>query len=508
MKRLGHTVTKNALANVVRGGASAIAALALPHFLTHALDHDHFAAWALMLQIAAYANYLDFGLQTAVARYLAQAMELGDDARRDRLVSTALGLLSAAGVLAFGVLAFVVWQVPHLFHGIPQQTISDLRAGLLIMAAFAALALPMSAFTGVLIGLHRNEYPALAIGGSRIIGVVAVLICVRYTQSLCWLASLLGCFTFLGGVAQVVFAKRLLPSMRVRLSYFQREMCRELIRYCSSLTVWSFGMLLVSGLDVTIVGYFDFAAVGAYSIAATLVSFFTGLNSSFFGAMMTPVAVLQARNEYGRIRQLITTATQMNSYVCLALTISSFFLGGPLLRLWVGPVYALQALPILKILLAAQTVRLMGNAYGTVLVAMGQQRFGLLTVMVEAGLNLTLSIAGMALIGSPGVAWATLIAAAVALAMQTFIVMPSVVEISLDRKQWATRGILQPLLALLAPMIWLAFRGWYEEQFRPSELGRVLPLVISLLIAIWLISAGIRSAVSGIKSPSLKQRFI
>lgn len=501
MKRLGHTVTKNALANVVRGGASALAAIALPHFLTRALDHDHFAAWVLMLQVAAYANYLDFGLQTAVARYLAQAIELRDDIRRDQLVSTAVGLLSAAGALAFAVLSFIDWQLPHLFRSMPVQSINDVRAGLLIMAAFAAAALPLSAFTGVLIGFQRNEYPAFAIGASRIIGAIAVLVCVQYTHSLAWLAFCLGAFNLFGGFAQLFMARRLLPFMRLHFSYLQADMARELIGYCSSLTVWSIGMLLVSGLDLTVIGYFNFAAVGYYSIAVTLVSFFTGLNGSVLGAMMAPVAVLQARKEFQRIRDLIMTATQMNSYVCMALTVASLLFGEPALRLWVGPIYTHQALPILQILLAAQTVRLIGNAYGTALVAMGHQRQGLVIVVAEAGLNLLLSVTGMVLIGAAGVAWATLSAATFALVSVIFILMPRVSELAINRKQFARRAIVQPLLASLAPMIWLGIRASYVNHFQPSELGRTLPLALSLLIALWFTWTGIRSTFAGIKKP-------
>ncbi len=139
MQRLGFTVVKNALANVVRGGATAVVALALPHYLTRALDHTVFAAWSLMLQIAAYAGYLDFGIQTAVARYLAQAMERGDGDQQDRLVNTAFGMLSIAGAIALLAIAAVAILLPRVFHGVPLSLVSDLRLGVLVMGTSAAL---------------------------------------------------------------------------------------------------------------------------------------------------------------------------------------------------------------------------------------------------------------------------------------------------------------------------------------------------------------------------------
>ncbi|QNI31580.1 hypothetical protein H7849_21305 [Alloacidobacterium dinghuense] len=482
MRRLRYTVVKNALANVVRGGASAIAALVIPHFLTHALDHEHFAAWSLLLQIAAYANYLDFGLQTAVARYLAQAIELGDEGRRDRLISTTFGLLMLAGVLVLAVLGAIIWWFPQIFHSVPLQTVSDLRVALVIMTATACIMLPVSTFTGVLIGSHRNEYPAIAIGGSRILGAIAVLVTVRYTQSLSLLALSLCSFQLLGGLAQYHIAERLLPGMRVRFSYVDHAMARELIGYCSTLTIWSFSMLLIGGLDVTIIGYFDFSAVAQYSLATTLISFFMGLSNSIFSALLAPVAMLQSRKEYERIRRLVTTSTRLNTYGCMALTVAAFFCGGNLLKIWVGPAYAAKVLPILEILLVAQTVRLTGSAYAVVLVALGLQRYGLFPAVVEGILNLALSVLGMRVIGAVGVAWATLIAAAVAIAMQVVLIMQWAHEIKMNRSTFAWEGIVQPVLAFSPLILWLVFREWHVPHLQFSSLGDRFLLVGCLFL--------------------------
>lgn len=497
VRRLAYTVVKNALANIVRGGASAMAALVIPHFLSQRLDHDRFGAWVLMLQIAAYANYFDFGLQTALARYLAQAIEAQDKTRRDRLISTACGLLTGAGMLAFTTLVVIIWQLPRFFHSIPAHSISDLRAGLTVMAAAAAIGLPLSIFTGILIGLHRNEFPALAIGGSRILGALGVIAAVHWTSSLAVLALCLGATNIAGALAQYAFVRRLLPDVRIRLKCFNSAMARELAKYCSTLTVWSLAMLLVSGLDVTIVGYFNFGSVGSYGLAATLVNFVIGFSGSVFMAMLTPAAALQSRGDYHRIERLIFQSTRLNTYVCIALTLASFLCGPFLMRLWVGRGYATQALPILEILLAAQTVRLVAGAYSVVLVAIGEQRKGLLTGLVEGVLNLFLSIAGMIVLGAAGVAWATLIAAIAAVFAVVYYVMPSVKKIQIDRILFVRQCMLAPLVPFLPVIAWVALRNWYINWAHPATLGLVLPMAACILVSTFLAAFGIRQGLAG-----------
>ena len=176
--------------------------------------------------------------------------------------------------------------------------------------------------------------------------------------------------------------------------------------YCAGLTAFSFGMLLVSGLDLTIVGYFAFAATGYYAIAATVVGFMVGLSGSVYSALLTPLAVLQERREYSRIRDLVLTATRLGSYASLAAVIIVILAGKPLLTLWVGPRYASQALPILEILLWAQAIRLTANAYTVALIATAQQNFGIATAFTE-GLLASWPASSTYFLSPIGVAWGT-----------------------------------------------------------------------------------------------------
>ncbi len=498
MRSLHFTVAKNALANVVRGGASAVVAIVLPHFLTRSLGPDRFAAWALMLQLAAYANYLDFGLQTAVARYLAGALEIGDHQRCDHLLSNAVAILIVAGAIALCGLGIIAWQLPHLFRSVPAGLASEMGAGVLILGLAAAINLPLSAYTGVLIGMQRNEYPAIAIGMSRVLGAVAVVLVVHRTHSLAWLALCIGGFNLAGGFVQYVIVKKLLPALRFSFAFLDRGMTTELIRYCSTLSVWSFAMLLVTGLDVTIVGLFNFPAVGAYSIAATLIMFFTGLNGAAFSAMLAPVAVLQARREYARISRLIIITTRLNSYLSIAAVMVIYLFGEDLIHAWVGLHYIGVTLAVLKILLIAQAIRLVGSAYATVLVAMGLQRYGLIPALVEGVFNLILSVLGMIFIGPLGVAWATLIAAFIAVSIISFFIVPRIRYLSISSRDflWQVVGI--PIRPFLLVFAWMLWNGWSHAEVPLLE--RRAALLVSLALTAWWVRSGIRDTFREIRS--------
>lgn len=433
-------------------------AVALPHFLTRDLSVDRFAAWVLMLQIAAYSNYLDFGLQTAVARYVAQAVERGDDEQRDRVISTAFVLLLGAGVLAFCVALIVIWNMHRLFHRAPMEMIGELRGGCLLLCASAAVMLPLSTFTGILVGLHRNEYPAFAIGGTRLLGALGVLIVVRHTHSLVWLALCIAGFNVLGGILQYAICQRLLPNMRIRASTITRNIIRELLHYCAGLTAFNFGMLLVGGLDLVVVGYFAFSASGYYAIATAVITFMVGMSNAVYNALMAPMAVMQERKEYSRLRKLVLSSTRLGSYTSLVLILIVLFAGKPLLTAWVGASYAAQALPIVEVLLWAQAIRLTGTAYSIALIATAQQNYGIAAALAEGITNLIASVVGAWLWGPIGVAWGTFLGAIVGVSWLTFHVMRHAREVPVEYLSFGREAFLRPVWCFLPLLLYAALR--------------------------------------------------
>ncbi len=73
--RIQWRIAKNAAANLIRGGTAGVVAVFLPAILIRHMAQAEYSAWVLVLQVSAYCTYLDFGLQTAVGRYIAIADE-------------------------------------------------------------------------------------------------------------------------------------------------------------------------------------------------------------------------------------------------------------------------------------------------------------------------------------------------------------------------------------------------------------------------------------------------
>lgn len=448
MTNLRWTVLKNAASNVVRGGAGAVVAFLLPAVLTRALDRDHFAAWSLLLQIAAIITFLDFGIQTAVARFVAQAMEHRDDEARDGYISTAFFMLFAAAIVAFLVVSGVAWLIPVLYKQAPIRLLAQLRDGVIVLSAFSALALPTSAFTGVFVGLLKNEYPALTIGGSRIVGACLVVAAVHYTHSLPIMAGLIGGTNLAGGIVLYLLARRMLPTMRISFGAVSKRYLRTMTSFCVGLSIWSFSSFLVGGLDLIIVGHFRFSGMAYYSVASSMVLVIAGLGSAATTALLAPAAVMHARSEYARLGAMVLRTTRYTVLFLMIVSSPLILSGIPILTLWVGAVYARKSMPILEILLIGNIIRVAGAPYSTALVGAGEQVRVVFSPLFEGFTNLGVSLIAGYYLGPIGVAIGTLMGSIGGVGVNIVHNIPRIPEVSIKRSAYILRGIMQPVFEL------------------------------------------------------------
>ena len=154
------------------------------------MSQSEYSVWVLVLQVAAYSSYLDFGLQTAVGRYIAIANEKRDPHQRDSVFSTAFVGLSIGSVIAIMALIVVACIAGRIFPKIPVALLPSMRAALLIVGSSIAFGLPSSAWSGVFIGIQRNELIAAVIGGSKLASAHALILATIHGASLVTMAAI------------------------------------------------------------------------------------------------------------------------------------------------------------------------------------------------------------------------------------------------------------------------------------------------------------------------------
>lgn len=495
------TLIKNAIANVGRGSAAAVVAFLLPPVLVRHMTPDAYAVWVLVLQTAAYASYLNFGLQTAIGRYVAYAGEKHDIELRDSVYSTAFaGLCGAAGIALAGI-AVAATVAPWIFPSVPQGLVGQMRIALLIVGFALAIELPASGWNGVFIGLSRYEIPALTVGVARLISAIGLVTAALAGQSLVTMAIIVSAANLASYLAQYVAMRRVVPDLHFQRELVRRSTAREIWGYCFGLTVMSFAMLLITGFDLLLVGRFDFGAVIPYSVAASLVTLMAGLMGSVIGVIMPHAAAMHARNETQELGCLVISSTRVGVLLLVLTGMPVTVYGGWIMRVWIGNNYVRLGAPLLATLIAANIIRLIGSPYATVLVAAGQQNFIKMSPVTEAITNFTASVALGMMMGGMGVALGTLVGSLVSIGTHMLYSMPRTQQaIMLSRRRFVFSGIGLPLL-VTSPILLVGGASWSGAKVNPAVFA--LAFAASLAGAGWLM---MRSHGFELMRPKLRAR--
>lgn len=479
------TLLKNALANVVRGSAAALVAIVVPIFLTRLMVPAAFSAWALVLQLSAYMGYLDFGIQTAVGRFVAHSKERGDTEHLDRIASTSLAVLSLAGLLGLGCIAILASLLPHIFKQIPSSLVSSSQAALVLVGTSLAIGLPASVLNGIFVGFQRNEVPAAIVGGSRVVGAALLVLVVARGGSLAQMGAATAAVNVVSYGMQLALYRKVAPMVRLSRRFISREAGRELFDYCLSLSVWSLGILLLTGLDVALVGYFQFDSVASYAVAASLIAFLAGLQNAIFSAMIPSNAVMHARGEPVELGRVMIAATRYGTFLLLLAGLPLVLFARQILTVWVGASYAARGAHILEILAIANIIRLSLTPYVVALIGTGQQRLVMLTPLVEGFSNLAVSVGLGYLFGAIGVALGTLFGAIVVFIGNLFYNMPRTSDIQFQLRVYLRDGFLRPL-ACAVPGLSFVLAIHVFSDLRPLAIALAAILAaVSTIACLW-----------------------
>ena len=265
---------------------------------------------------------------------------------------------------------------------------------------------------------------------------------------------------------------------------FPEALVENFFDYCLSLSIWSFAMLLVSGLDVALVGYFDFEKVAYYSVAATLIVFLCGVQNALFNAMIPSTAVMQARGNSAQLGQLVITATRYGSFILLLMGLPLILAAkGLLTTLWVGPKYAVEGTN------SASANRSEHRSVDRCTLRDGPNRDRTTTACNDKSSsgrnsNLIASVIGGLFLGAIGVALGTLVGGIVGVLGNFVYNMPRTIGINLRFVDYLRDGLLRPAVCALPVITFGSILGW-SHWF--SRLSSALGIVATLLVTAYLV---------------------
>lgn len=454
------TFTRNSIFSVGRLLISTAIAFVLPSYLTRELPVKTYAAWVLILQVSAYVSYLDFGIQAGISKYVAEYEARNDAAGSSMRASAGLALMLIASVLGAGLTLIIAWRVPQIFQDMPAALYHDVRFSIIFVGTSLSFGLLCSIFSSIFLGLQRYAVPMILALVNRILFAAVVIATVALHQSLTMMGALVAAVNLMTGLLQFEAWRRMAKHVRLSLHGLDFAVVKKMLSYCSSLAVWTAAMLCISGLDVTIVGRYDFGQTAFYAIAAIPTNFMISIMTAALAPLVPTASALSVHRSPAQMGVLLSRTTRYASILLITSGLPLLVGGYWVLRAWVGPTYAVHALGYMRILVLANILRNASMPYASMLIATESQKIAIAGVIAEATINVTCSIYLARHIGAIGVAYGTLLGALVCIGVHfTMNMYFTRAKFAVSRVRLFFEGLVRPGVILI-PSLFLVPYWW------------------------------------------------
>lgn len=375
--------------------------------LVRGLGDSRYGIWSLVESVLAYLMLFDVGLGASVVRYVAK-FEAGKDTHSlNRLFSTCLVLFGSLGaaVMLIVVAIALPWARPL---GVPAEYATDARWLLLILGCSVGVQLPLGVFPAVLDGLGR--FPTkICIQIAGLLSRTALFVeVIRSGGGLLPLALAASGCSLAEHLLMVVAVRQYLPELRFRWALADWSTVRMIRGY----SLDAFWIMVAHRIAfqtdaIVIFAFLGSPFVTSFVVAARLTEYAKNAFRSAVMVLTPAVSELEARGEAEQIRHLLLRATRIVLYLVVPIELGLFLLGKPFLALWQAPEFVARSYPSLAILALPVALAISQSVSVRTLYGIGQIRWLAWAALVQAGVNLLLSVALVGPMGIEGVALGT-----------------------------------------------------------------------------------------------------
>ncbi|MDO9556424.1 MAG: oligosaccharide flippase family protein [Coriobacteriia bacterium] len=469
-------IVTNTLANGTAQFTSLLAGLVFMPLLIRSFGLADYGLYLLASSIVGYASLLDFGVGASLVKMIAAKESEGSREGIGALASAALVFYIIIGVVIAALMVILGLLSGVLFRVTPEQA-DLLQRLLLVAAAFSLWTWPASTFVSVLHGFQNYTITArvsLGVTLANAVAIAAVLIAHQGPFVLLIATSSIGA---LGSLVNVFFARRQLAGITVSPTLARPESLKRIFSFSWAIfVVQVMTIVLYQQTDRMILGAFvGAAAVTLYEASGRMQGLIAALTGFANSAVIPMASHLDALGETERLRALFLRGTKYTLALVTPVIVVLAVIARPLLREWLGPDFAAQAMNA-RLLILPHLLVVGGIIGDSIILGTGALPQRLPMALTMAFGNLALSIALVGPLGILGVVLGTAIPYVLDYPIHMRLLLR---EIDVPAKRWLRETMLPvyPLLVVPASI---------------SLLGLSTPLADSLvgLAALSVVSCG------------------
>jgi len=441
----------NVLVSVFSNWANLVLSVVMAFFvspiLVNQLGDESYGIWVIIVSITGYFTVLDFGVNTAIVRFISKFTALKDNKSAIEVYSSSFALFSViAAVVVLSTAIFAIF-FKDIFK-IEAFSWEYLYVVFFIVGLDLALNLVFSVLMGTLRGVQRFfEINVISMTVSLVKNILLVYMLYE-GHSLLALASLQLSASMVRFALQYLCIKKNHSFLKFRVSSINKSTLKSLYDY----SIYSFLIAIAAKVifftDSIVIGSLvSVSQVTYYAIPAMIMEYMEKFIWAIVGVLIPIISAQEAVGDGSKNQKLYLLGTKYTLLLISPIFLVLFIVGDDFIRMWMGENYGTPSGEILVILLTGYAFFLSQLVAHGILKGISKHKVLAFILCGEALINLGLSVLLAPEYGIKGVALGTVIPFIVV----NVLLLPIYTcrELQLNYFSYLLKGIVQPLVPLL-----------------------------------------------------------
>lgn len=327
--------------------------LGLTPVFIHKMGTENYGLWMVATSALGLMGIAEFGLNTAISKFVAEFVESRNTDALSAVVSTGMAAYILLGIVLIVPLYIFSPALAGIFK--PSEAISEEQIGAVIRImslGFIPLLLRSGAMA-IPVGLQRFRVPVIVIIIYQLTSYIAALAIVFLRGSVAQIVESTVAVLWITALGSLFVAWRMLQPFHLKFIIIgSREVLRRLFSFTLASGLTALGSLIFGFADRLAVGaVLGLDAVAYYTVIVSVAAKILQLSGSLAGALMPAVSTWMASGNIQRVRAYFSKATLILLGLNTLIAGTLLVLSGPLLRLWLGVAFADHVLVPFRILI-------------------------------------------------------------------------------------------------------------------------------------------------------------
>jgi O-antigen/teichoic acid export membrane protein len=375
--------------------------------MVNQLGNEAYGVWVLIVSIGSFFTVLDFGINTAIVRYISKYIAVNDHQKARQIYSSSFAIFIILGFFALVLVAISGLYFKQFFN-IESFSNRYLYLVFLIVGFDLTLNLIFGVLSGTMRGLQKFlEINIILITVTLLKNTVLIYLLLN-DYSLLSLAMLLISANSLKYLAQYLFIKKRYRFLKFSIQSIDKSTLKILFNYSIYSFLIAVALKILFSTDSIVIGaLISVEDVTFYAIPAMIVE---NLQKLVWAVVAVLIPIISSREATGNgkdNRTLYVLGTKYTLLLCSPIIIVLIIVGDDFIRIWMGESYSEPSSTVLSLLLLGYIFSLSQMISQGILKGISKHKVLAIIFCVQALFNLILSVLLAPTYGIYGVAFGT-----------------------------------------------------------------------------------------------------